>query len=572
MTQTTAAQARPFLLRPKGVGVALGIALLAGGVGTLVALAPGQPAKRSQAATNRERERTSDLAGVENTAFEITTVANGDLQAKNQLELRSPLEQQTTIQMIVPEGTRVKAGEVLVQLNADALQRNIDEEKPRLASSRAQLVAAENQYQIQINDNASNLRKAELQKELAILALRQWREGDVVKRRQDLRLAITTAELELERLAQKFVRSDELLAEGFVSKDERDRDEGEYIRAIANFKTSQLNLETYETFEHLRDEKQRMSDVDSATDEVERVRLNNQIQLASRAADRDNQREQVALLENRLKKLEEQLASATIKAPRDGLVVYSTSVESSRWGGSGESLQIGQQVYPNQLIIVLPDTSEMVASVRVHESMAGRVRPGQPVGVKVDAAGGRTFTGTVDSIGVMAESGGWRDPNLREYTVRIALNLEEATELKPSMRVEARIVLGSVEEGPTVPVQALFNEGPVQFVYVPDGNRFVRRPVRIGPRSETLARISAGLELGDTVLLRTPTPGEVLSRPWNDQQLADAGYTRDNDGNIVAPRGGPGGGMPGGRPRRTGAAQPAGEAPAPAVTPVRAGG
>jgi hypothetical protein len=227
--------------------------------------------------------------------------------------------------------------------------------------------------------------------------------------------------------------------------------------------------------------------------------------------------------------------------------------------------------------------------------MAGRVRPGQPVNVKVDAAGGRVFAGKVDSIGVMAESGGWRDPNLREYTVRIALDTTspadkgddrdddkahagaageasaESTELKPSMRVEARIVLGSVEEGPTVPVQALFSEGPVQFVFVPEGNRFVRRPVRIGPRSETLARINAGLNIGDTVLLRTPTPGEVISRPWSDQQLADAGYTRDGDGNIVAPRGfGPGG--PGGRPRRTGSAQPAGETPAAAVTPVRAGG
>lgn len=534
------------------------LAALAGAGGLLLAAAPrdGAAAPAVKAATKptaKGQEQTADRAQVENQAFEITTVANGDLQAKNQLELRSPLEQQTTIQFIVPEGTRVKQGETLVQLNADALQRNIDEEKPRIASSRAQLIAAENQYQIQINDNASALRKAELQKELTILSLKQWQEGDVVKRRQDLRLAITTAELELERLAQKFVRSDELLAEGFVSKDERDRDEGEYIRAIAGFKTSQLNFDTYETFEHIREEKTKLSDVESAQDEVERVRLNNQIQLASRAADRDNQREQVALLESRIKKLEEQLASAKITAPRDGLVVYSTSVEGSRWGGGGETLQIGQQVYPNQLLMVLPDTTEMVAAVRVHESMAGRVKPGLPVGVKVDAAGGRVFQGTVDSIGVMAESGGWRDPNLREYTVRIALDTEETTDLKPSMRVEARIVLGSVEDGPTIPVQALFSEGAVQFVYVPEGRNFVRRPVRVGPRSETLARIAAGLAVGDTVLLRTPAAGEILSRPWDDAQLADAGYTRDEQGNITAPRGGGPGGS-GGRPRRTGQA------------------
>lgn len=65
----------------------------------------------------------------------------------------------------------------------------------------------------------------------------------------------------------------------------------------------------------------------------------------------------------------------------------------------------GAQVYPNELLIVLPDTSEMVASVQVHESLAGDVKPGMAATVKVDAVGGEIFQGTVDSIGVLAESG-----------------------------------------------------------------------------------------------------------------------------------------------------------------------
>ncbi len=549
-------------LRSRGAIItkaAIALVLLAGGSVGVHSLSQSDnttdaPRSADQTATKQSTDkspskaRTADLAEVKRQAFEITTVANGDLQARNQIEVRSPLEQQSTIQFIVPEGTRVKKGDLIVQLNADQIQRQIDEESPRLASARAELVSAENQLQIQTNDNSSSLRKAELELTLAELALNQWREGDAVKMRQNHIVKLDTSKLELERLAEKYLRSQELLAEGFLSKDECDRDEVSYIRAISDYQTAILDLQVFDSFEFVRTDKQKISDVAERRAEVERVRLNNDSQLTSRKADRDNRSTQVTLTESRLKKLQDQLSGAKMVAPTDGLVVYSTSVEGMRWGGSGETLQIGQQVYPNQLIIALPDTSDMLAVVRVHEAMAGRIRPGQDVAVKIDAAGGKVFQGKVDSIGVMAESGGWRDPNLREYSVKIALQDVSAEDgLKPAMRVEGRVMLDKVPEALTVPVQALFAEGALQFVYRPEGNKFVKHPVRAGRRSDTMAEIAAGLNERDVVLLRTPQPGEVLTKTWDEAALKLAGYKRDEQGQIVAER-------PAGRPGGTGGA------------------
>ena len=551
-------------------GTALAFAALAqggsgggSGGGQAPATGAGRPASNGAArASGASSPATSDLVAARRQAFEVTTTANGELQARNQIELRSALERNSTIQFIVPEGSRVAKGDVLVRLNGDEIQRQIDEQTPRLASAEAELIAAENGYQIQLNDNDTALRKAQLDLTLAELALRQWREGDAVKRRQTLETRVETARLELDRLADRFRRSQGLLAEGFVSKDERDRDEVAYLNAISAFQSAVLDLEVYETYEFVRDQKQREADVEQRRAEVERVRLNNERQLANRDAQRKNQRQQLALIQSNLERLKDQLAKATITAPNDGLVVYATSIESGgRWGGGSEQpLQIGQQVFPNQLIIVLPDTSEMVAAIRVAEAIAGRIRPGQPVQVRVDAAGGRLVDGVVESIGVMAETGGWRDPNLREYTVRVTLNTSGVDGLKPAMRVESRVILDRVPETLTVPIQALFSEGPVQFVYVQEGNRFRRLPVAVGRRSETLAEVSAGLDEGRIVLVRTPSPGEVLQGEWIETELASAGYSRDAEGNIVAPRrgrpggmppgmaGGPPGGMPGGMP------------------------
>ncbi|MCC6950291.1 MAG: HlyD family efflux transporter periplasmic adaptor subunit [Phycisphaerales bacterium] len=538
--------------------LALALCATAGG---LVALRAREPKPSAAGAL------TADRAIAKVTSFEVTTVANGELEAKDKIEVRNPLDQESTIVQIMAEGSWAKKGEVLVQLNADTIQQKVDEESLRFKSGDAQRIAAESAYQIQEIDNASKVRQAELKVELAELALRQWAEGDIKKKRQELDLMIDKSVLEVERIAKKYLRSQELLEEEFISKDECDRDEVAYIEAIAAYRTATVSRQVFEVYEYEKERKSKQSDVDEARAELERVKINNVIELANKDAQRSNQRSQVSIIENRLNKLKADHANTSILAPSDGLVVYASSMERSMWGGRGEGpLQIGQQVYPNQLLMILPDTSMMVAAVKVSESLAGKIRAGQSVSVRVDAAAGAVFNGSVESIGVMAETGGWRDPNLREYTVRVALQTDRK-DLKPAMRCEGRIILDQVTDALTVPVQAVFSDGPVQFVYSPKGSKFARTPVRVGRRSDLLAEVKAGISEGDTVLVREPAPGEVLSEPWKNETLAAIGYAISPEGQVLpdateasAPPGAPppmsgsgtpsrGGGGGGGRPR-----------------------
>lgn len=514
------------IARTAAWGVGVLVLLGAAGLGVSAASGGGDTTPTGGAGLPADRTAAKKLA------FDVTTTANGELEARDKIEIRNPLDQQSTITQIIPEGTWAKKGDLLVQLNTDDLQQKIDEESLRLESGNADLVAAENAYNIQINENESKLRQAQLKVALAELALRQWQEGDVRKKRQELTLAIDKAGLELERLAEKFRRSQELLQEGFISKDECDRDEVSYIEAISTYTTANLAMKVYEQYEYTKDEKTKQSDLDEAKSELERTKLNNEIELASKDAKRNNQRASVTIMKNRLEKMTKDRNAATIKAPSDGLVVYSTSLDAMRWGRSDGPLQIGQQVYPNQLLVILPDTSEMVASVRVNESLAGKVKPGQKVSVKVDAVGGAIFSGQVDSIGVMAESGGWRDPNLREYSVRVTMDAKNAG-LKPAMRCEAKITLDTVPEVVTVPVQSVFNDGPVQYVYQPDGGHYIRTPVRVGRRSETLAEITSGLDSGTVVSLREPRGGEAIISPWNHDDLKKLGYRIGEDGKVL---------------------------------------
>ncbi len=466
-----------------------------------------------------------ELYTVAKMSFQMTSTANGELKAKQQTELTNALERETTITKIVDEGINVRKGDVLCELNVDDLQKQLDEELLALESAKADMVSAENAYEIQVSDNESTIRKAQTKVEISQIELQKWLQGDVVEKRKDNASKIESATREVDRLKKNLEQSRELHAKQFVSTNDLEKDELAYIEKMSDLEIAKLKSSVYEEFTYRQEEKKYRSELDDANAELERAKRKAESELASKSADRTNKRQQLTMRQNKVDKYKEQIAAATIIAPTDGLVVYASSVNNRRWWGNNEGpMKVGRKVYPNEAIIVLPDTTEMIAAIKVHESLVSQVKPGQPALVTIDAKQGKTFTGKVDSIGIMAEGGGWMDPNLREYEVKIAIDLGEGEHgLKPSMRCEAQVIRDNVKDAVAVPIQSVFNEGAVQYVYQAVGGKYERKPVRIGRRSDTHAEILAGLTGGEAVLLRTPEPGRVVKGEFDPKVLAALG-------------------------------------------------
>jgi len=562
--------------------VAGGLALVAL-AGMAVADAPAQPrsggaSSGKVAGSDSNGPRKLDLYDAAITDFDISITTTGDLRARNQVELRSNVEQETTIIEIIPEGVNVKKGDVLVRLNAESTQTRLDEESLYLESARAAVVEANEAHAIQLSENDSATRAATLKLALAQLSLEQWMQGEVKSKQQELTHSVDTSEKDVERLEDKVDKSESLFAAGYYSKDQLQQDQLELERAVAANDKATLARDIYWEYEYPKEQKQKMSDVEESAAEVDRVGRLNASRMVSKEADRKNKQQALAIREQKFNKLKDQLEAATVHAPSDGLVVYASSIDGGRWGDDSGPLQVGSKVYPQQGLIVLPDTSEMLAHVKVHESIAGRVRKGMPCSLKIDAAGDARFTGRVDSVGVLAEqTSRWMDPTLREYTVKIIIDkpADGTTALRPSMRCEAEITLGRADDALTVPIQSVFSEGLLRYVHVAsDNGRYARRPVLVGQRSDRFAEIKVGLNEGERVLLRKPDPSELLDKgtaSWKLSELAIVGLEINASGDIVptaaamAARGQSGeGGRPGAegatggkRGSRTGGGKPA---------------
>ncbi len=443
-------------------------------------------------------------------SFDIKVPTSGELAAENQISIHNHLESGATIIELVGEGTHVQVGDVLLRLNDEKIRDDIRNSELNVTAATNNLQSARSSLSISEKKRDSELAVKQLAIDLATLALRAWQDGEVVARRQDLALAVQTADKNYQRLLKKYESSVELYKQEFLSKDELDQDEIALLNAEATLKKARLDVDVYENYTHLQNKQKKESDLQQAVDEHERAVDRLASEITSSQSNINAKENQLLSHQEKLEKQQEQLEKCVVLSPAGGMVVYSSSM--NRRGEEKETLAVGKNLYRNELLMTIPDTSNMIASVKVNEALSGLIEVGQRATVICDAFPDHTYGGEVLSVGVLAEGGGWRDPNRRDYTVEIKLIDTFGTPLKPSMRCSAEIFVATISDTLIVPIHSIHRDAGVVWVWVQRDGGFSQQEITIGQFSDLFASISSGLVAGDVVLLREPTPGQVVSR------------------------------------------------------------
>ena len=446
--------------------------------------------------------------------FDMIIPVSGELAALRQVEVRNLLEGRSVITEIVPEGRRVQKGDVLVKFASEESADKIKDMQDKLKTAQAEAVANEQALAIKQNERESEIEKAELQVKLAQLALEGWINGDLVSKRQLLATVIEAATIDADRQRKRFGESEALVNKGFISRDEYEKDRISLIQADAKVKQSALDIEVYEKFQRPQDEAKKQSDLDQAIAGLKRTEKKKNAEIVKAQSDLESSQFRSKTALERLTQGQHQLENTTIISPTDGLVVYASSLESGGWGRGGDAPPpaIGTELKPNEMVMIIPDTSQMVAYLKVSEALSGRIKPDQEVTIFGDANPTIPIRGTVMNVSVLAESGGWRDPNRRDYKIRVLLDDVQSLALKPSMRCKASILLGRAVDVLSIPVQAVFRQGSVSFVYVPEGDGYSQKQVKLGRSSEMDIEVVSGLDAGEQVLLREPAQEEIVTR------------------------------------------------------------
>ncbi len=548
------------------------VSLMVIGVVILAVLAIVVAAVMKMKAGPADARGVADTAVVRNGMFDITLPVSGELAALKQIEIRNKVDGRAVINEIVAEGTNVSAGDVVLRLNDDEIKDKWRQVKEKVNTANAAYVTAMAELTNTQNERNAELAKADSAIKLANLALQAWLSGEDPSKHQEMQLALETADKDYTRLQERFVESGKLLERKFLSLDEYKRDEIAMIEARSALAKAKLDLEAYEKYQSLHDKAEKESDLEQANLDRKRVEDKFTAEVQSAEIEVESKKFQLESAKEDLARLDEQLTFCVVTAPSAGLVVYTSSLQQGGMGrNEGRPPVVGTELSKNESVMILPDVSQMIASVKVSESLSGTIRPGQRAMVTSDANPNRTLAGEVLSVGVLAESGGWRDPNRRDYTVKILLKEGYDLGLKPSMRCKAEIYVGRVSDALHVPIQAVFRNGPINYVYVPQDGGYAQKQVTIGRASELFIEIKEGLTENQIVLLREPATEEITYRlpvPKQEEKpmVAEIGEApeampagmRGGQGGPAngrpggAPQGGPANGRPGGMPAGAG--------------------
>lgn len=515
----------------------------------LVVVVVGVGAARSSGIAARlfgRSDNDAELFTVHPQAMRITLTEDGELKPKNSTDVKCGLEGQSTILWVVPESTRVKKGDLLVELASDEIKSRVEEEQIQLQTLRTGLEAAQQDLSITLNENDSKIKKAEIDADVAKLEFDRYIKGDYQKSLQSVEIDRRQTEIDIAQKTAELEKNQKLRDKGFVPPQKVTELEAALEKARMTLEKNKLERKILEEYERPKNEKEKGSAVVQAEQELARERERSASREKQARAKVEEQQSLLAVRETRFQRMKDQLAKCKILAPTDGIVQYPSDEGMFRMGNSGR-IAAGEKAYEGQALVSLPDTSQMIVSLRIHEADRHRVHEGLPCLVRVPAVPGRAFHGTISKIARFADSEHrWLNPELKEHATEVLLEETDAP-VSPGDSAEIEIQIEEVPDTLAVPVQCVFARGQKRYVFTQDGGSAKFAEVKVGKSSNTLVQVLDGLSNGDRVLMHVPDD-LLASLPAPKRDESAVPENQPVEANAAAapkaprPGGGPGGG------------------------------
>ena len=485
--------------------------------------------------SGRAQNKAQPTAEVQRGPLTISISESGSIKSREQVILKSGVEGRTTILALVPEGTNVKVGDLLVELDTSTLEDQKVSQQITVLNAEASFVRAREGLEVTKSQANSDVAKAELDCRFAEIDLNKYLEGEYPQQLQKAQSDIMLASEEQQTTADKLAWSQKLAAEGYITRTELQGDELAKKRADLDLEQTKTQLNLLEKYTNTREVERLKSDVEQTKMALDRIKRKAAADVVQAAADLTARESEFNRQKAKLDKVLDQIAKCRIKAPVDGMVVYATTATGDRRGNQ-QPLAEGQDVRERQELIYLPTAAAMKAEIKVQESSLRKVSLGLPVRITVDALPGRVFYGAVSKIGLLPDAQSqWLNPDLTVYATEINLQ-GDMGDLRPGMSCRAEIIVDQYDDALFAPVQAVTRVSGKATVYVKTGSGFAPRTIEVGLDNNRVIRVMSGLKEGEVVSLTPPLEVASLGAQGEGGAAIPAGVARagSSDSNLTA--------------------------------------
>jgi len=396
-------------------------------------------------------------------ALPIIIKEKGILESSKNQDAYCLVEGSTTIIHIEPEGTRVKKGQLVCELDSAALNDQLVNQRITTESAKA---------------NYSN---ATLTREVAEIAVVEYVEGIFVQDKATAEGEIKLAESDLSRAEDRLDWARRMFEKGYVSLATKNSEELTLKRARFALEQSQSKMKVLIDFTKGKTIKELKSDVEKARSD----------ELAKKATHE--------LEYGKEKKLEKQIAACKILAPSDGLVVYANDPMRA-FGSNQPQVEEGAAVRLQQKIFSLPDISKMQVNTKVHESHIEPIRKDMKAKIRVDAFSDQLLEGTVVDVAPLPDANSMFSSDIKVYTTKVQID-KPLPGLRPGMNAEVEILVNRLENVQFVPVTAVLQFSGKDHLTKKVDDRYVQTEVELGPSNESYVQVTKGAKEGELIVM-----------------------------------------------------------------------
>ncbi|HIK19411.1 MAG TPA: efflux RND transporter periplasmic adaptor subunit [Leptolyngbyaceae cyanobacterium M33_DOE_097] len=443
-------------------------------------------------AQRQEQRRRVQTVTVERVNLPVTLTANGTVQPEQSVNV-SPKSSGVLKQLLVKEGDRVKAGQILAYMDDSNLRGELTQAQGQLRSAQAnlqRLIAGNRPQDIATAEAALRAAEANLQRLVA---------GN---RPQDIGQAsaqVRNAQATLQQAQLTYSRNQQLYGSGAIARQDLDT-------ARTSLESAQAQLAQAQQALSLQKAGSRSEDIAEARAQVEQARQALSLQRAgTRPEEIEQARAQVETAQGSVETTQSRIADTVIRAPFDGIVnrIYADP------GSFVTPTTSGSEVSSATSSSILAIASRNQVMAKVAETSIPKIKLGQTVLIEADAYPGRTFQGKVTQVATQSVV----EQNVTNFEVEMALN-DPKTELRSGMNVNVNFQIGNLSNALVIPTVAIVRqeEGTGVFLAGGDNARSQFQKIQTGPTVGDKTVVESGLQEGDLVMLSFPQGGRPTSR------------------------------------------------------------
>jgi membrane fusion protein (multidrug efflux system) len=306
------------------------------------------------------------------------------------------------VEMLVQDNQAVRAGEVLLRVDARDYQAKRDQARAAVAVAEANVRAARAELPLARETTRSQVDEVRAALEGTRVSVRSTESAvDEARARLEskraaaaaMRADVAAAQSARRKAVRDLERMQALMKNDYVSRREHDDAQAAFETATANQEAAERRLSQTE-----KEVQQTEAEMASRVLAIEQARQR-VAEVRGTLARAESQQQTVSVKTAELARAEAQLQAAradlavtelnlehtVVKAPSDGVV-------------SKRSVEVGQVVQVGQPLLALVPLHDVWVVANFKETQLTRIRPGQPAEVRIDSYPGVVFTGAVNSI------------------------------------------------------------------------------------------------------------------------------------------------------------------------------